>query len=60
MYKTLYLWWIYVDGTRTTSAVRNFAKLEAHKSIDKGFVTLLFIKILGGTFLSSFFSHVNL
>jgi hypothetical protein len=39
MYQTLYLWWFYVDGTRTTSAMKNFAKLQAQRTIDRAFVT---------------------
>lgn len=38
-YQALYLWWFYVDGTRTTSAMRDFAKIEAQRIIDRGFVT---------------------
>lgn len=37
MYQVLYNWWFYVDGTRTTSGMKNYAKLEAQKIIDKGF-----------------------
>lgn len=37
MYQVLYLWWFRLDGTRTTSAMRNFAKLEAQNIIDRGF-----------------------
>jgi len=39
MYQVLYLWWFYVDGTRTTSAMRNYAKVEAQRIIDTGFNT---------------------
>jgi len=38
-YHVLYLWWFYVDGTRTTTAMKNFAKTEAQYVIDYGFKT---------------------
>jgi hypothetical protein len=37
MYQVLYLWWFYLDGTRTTSGMKQFAKLEAQGIIDRGF-----------------------
>ena len=39
MFQVLYLWWFYVDGTRTTSGMRNYAKIEAQRIIDRGFNT---------------------
>jgi hypothetical protein len=39
MYQVLYLWWFYVDGTRTTTGMRNFAQQEGQRIIDRGFVT---------------------
>jgi len=37
-YQVLYLWWYYVDGTRTTTALRNLAATRAQSIIDNGFV----------------------
>ena len=37
MYQVLYNWWFYVDGTRTTSAMKDYAKQEAQHVIDNGF-----------------------
>src|SRR5512146_2656748 len=37
-YQALYLWWFYVDGTRTTTAIRNRARIEGQSIIDRGFV----------------------
>jgi len=39
MYQVLYLWWFRVDGTRTTSAMKNWARSEAQNIIDRGFNT---------------------
>lgn len=39
MYQVLYLWWFRVDGTRTTSAMRDFARTEAQNIINSGFKT---------------------
>jgi hypothetical protein len=39
MYQVLYLWWFRVDGTRTTTAMKNWAKTEAQNIIDRGFNT---------------------
>jgi hypothetical protein len=39
MYQVLYLWWFHVDGTRTTSGMRNYAKTEGQNIIDTGFNT---------------------
>ncbi len=39
MYETLYLWWFYVDGRRTTQALRDRAKQEANVNIDNAFAT---------------------
>jgi hypothetical protein len=39
MYQVLYLWWFRVDGTRTTTAMKNWARLEAQNIIDRGFNT---------------------
>lgn len=39
MYQVLYLWWFRVDGTRTTTAMRNWARTEAQNIIDRGFNT---------------------
>lgn len=39
MYQVLYLWWFYVDGTRTTTGMRNYAQQEGQRIIDRGFVT---------------------
>jgi hypothetical protein len=39
MYQVLYDWWFYAAGTRTTSGMRNYAKLEAQRIIDQGFNT---------------------
>jgi hypothetical protein len=39
MYQVLYLWWFYVDGTRTTTGMRNYARQEGQRIIDRGFVT---------------------
>jgi len=39
MYQVLYLWWFHVEGTRTTSAMRNYARLEGQRIIDTGFNT---------------------
>lgn len=36
-YQVLFLWWFYVDGTRTTTAMKDFAKIEAQSIIDRGF-----------------------
>jgi hypothetical protein len=38
-YHVLYLWWFYVDGTRTTTAMRNSAGCEAQRVADRGFNT---------------------
>jgi len=39
MYQVLYLWWFYVDGTRTTTGMRDYAQQEGQRIIDRGFVT---------------------
>ncbi len=39
MYQVLYLWWFRVDGTRTTSAMREFARAEGQWIINNGFQT---------------------
>jgi hypothetical protein len=39
MYQVLYLWWFRVAGTRTTAAMRDYAKIEAQRIIDTGFNT---------------------
>ena len=39
MYQVLYLWWFYVDGTRTTTGMRDYAQQEGQRVIDRGFVT---------------------
>jgi hypothetical protein len=39
MFQVLYLWWFRVDGTRTTTAMKNWARLEAQNIIDRGFNT---------------------
>lgn len=39
MYGTLYLWWFYADGRRTTTALRNNARQWAQFYIDNAFAT---------------------
>jgi len=39
MYQALYLWWFRVDGTRTTTGMKNWAKSEAQNIIDRAFNT---------------------
>jgi hypothetical protein len=39
MYETLYLWWFYADGRRTTQALRDRARLEGNVNIDNAFAT---------------------
>ncbi len=38
-YEVLYLWWFYVDGVRTTTGMRNFARQRGQTVIDTGFNT---------------------
>ena len=37
MYETLYLWWFYADGRRTTQALKDHARHEANLYIDNAF-----------------------
>lgn len=37
MYHTLYLWWFYADGTRTTISLRQSARTRANPIIDNAF-----------------------
>jgi len=39
MYETLYLWWFYADGRRTTQALRDRARQEGNVNIDNAFAT---------------------
>jgi hypothetical protein len=39
MYQALYLWWFYVAGTRTTTGMKDYARQEAQRIIDRAFVT---------------------
>ncbi len=39
MYETLYLWWFFADGRRTTQALRDRARQEGNVNIDNGFAT---------------------
>lgn len=39
MYETLYLWWFYAAGSRTTSAMRQLARQEGNIYIDNCFAT---------------------
>jgi hypothetical protein len=39
MYETLYLWWFYADGRRTTTALRERARQEANVYLDNAFAT---------------------
>jgi hypothetical protein len=39
MYDTLYLWWFYADGRRTTPALRESAKQRANFLLDNAFAT---------------------
>ena len=39
MFQVLYLWWFRVDGTRTTTAMKNWARSEAQNVIDRAFNT---------------------
>jgi hypothetical protein len=39
MYDTLYLWWFYADGRRSTNALRQSAKQRANFMIDNAFAT---------------------
>ena len=39
MYETLYLWWFFADGRRTTQALRDRARVEGNVNIDNAFAT---------------------
>ncbi len=39
MYETLYLWWFYADGRRSTTALKQRARQEANLYIDNAFAT---------------------
>jgi hypothetical protein len=39
MYEALYLWWFYVDGTLTTTAMKESARQEGNIIIDNAFAT---------------------
>ena len=39
MYETLYLWWFFADGRRTTQALRDRARAEGNVNIDNAFAT---------------------
>ena len=39
MYETLYLWWFFADGRRTTQALRDRAREEGNVNIDNAFAT---------------------
>ena len=39
MYETLYLWWFFADGRRTTQALRDRAREEGNINIDNAFAT---------------------
>ena len=39
MYETLYLWWFFADGRRTTQALRDRARQEGNVNIDNAFAT---------------------
>ena len=39
MYETLYLWWFFADGRRTTQALRDRARQEGNINIDNAFAT---------------------
>ena len=39
MFETLYLWWFFADGRRSTQALRDRARQEGNVNIDNAFAT---------------------
>jgi hypothetical protein len=39
MYETLYLWWFYADGRRSTTALKDRARQEARVYLNNAFAT---------------------